>query len=87
MSHPTQRKSQPGTLIASSEFAARINLLCVKRGVERAAADLGIAREAIVRIVARLPVRAGTLALARERLAALDTTTAPTGGSTAVDGQ
>jgi hypothetical protein len=61
---------KPGTVTASDEIVSRVALQARRLGDSRAARELGVGREALARVIAGLPVRAGTLAMIRERLGA-----------------
>lgn len=55
-----------------------IALRVATTSIQAVARELGIPREQIARLAGGFPVRPGTLALARERLAALRATAEPT---------
>lgn len=50
----------------------RVRAACEERGVAPTATALGLSAEATARLAGRLRVRAGTIALARQHLSALD---------------
>jgi hypothetical protein len=57
--------------LATSESLAVIAARVRATSVAAVARDLGMSRESIARVAAGLPVREGTIALLRDRLAAL----------------
>jgi hypothetical protein len=61
-----------GTVLPGPEVIQRVAAEVGRVGTARASKVLGLGRESVARIVAGLPVRAGTLALLRERLATID---------------
>lgn len=54
--------------IAPEELAAQVREMTLKLGAAAATRRLGIGRGALTRLVARLPITTGTLAIVRERL-------------------
>jgi hypothetical protein len=75
---------RPGTQCANPVLVQLVTAEVARIGATRASKTLGIGVEAILRIVAGLPVRAGTLALLRERLG---DAVGPAAGARAEDGQ
>jgi hypothetical protein len=58
--------------MSENEIAKALKQLVIKNGAANTARLLRMTREAIANLVAGFPCRAGTLALARERLAELN---------------
>jgi len=57
---------------AEAALRGRVEGAARRAGVARTAAALGVSRESLLGVVAGMPVRAGTLALIREREHFLD---------------
>ena len=54
--------------VASKEVQDAIRAMIFKRGAVKTAEDLGIGREAVLRLVGGIPVRAGTLSMVVQKL-------------------
>jgi hypothetical protein len=54
--------------IATDEMRTQLTKYVQRVGLQNAAAQLGISREALSRVAAGFEVRAGTLALVREKM-------------------
>jgi hypothetical protein len=67
----------PGTAQADTHVIQAVHAQVGRLGVPAASKALGLGRETVIRILAGLPVRPGTLALLRERLAAQLSTVEP----------
>lgn len=67
--------------LPSRELVARIQKLVELVGMVRASRDLGIGREALARLAGGLRVRAGTISLAEQAIAASAPSPAPAGAS------
>lgn len=75
VSGETRASSTKGTrrgVVASQQIARAVRAFAESHGVGKTAKLLGCGYDAVARIAARLPVRAGTLALAEKNLAGLE---------------
>jgi hypothetical protein len=65
---PATPSSPPIVLLTDAEVLARLRAMVEQHGVSGAAKRLGVGREAVARVLAGVEVRAGSMALLRERL-------------------
>jgi len=68
---------EPKTPKATRELRARVEAVARQLGTSPAARRLGMSRESMLGIIAGTASRAGTLALARERLPAIERSLPP----------